>query len=238
MDTLLLAENDSLMRHTLKDCLEKENFIVIDASNYNRMFEILSAHPVDTILLDLNLTGDRKQSVLDKIRSITNVPILLISSNDDSKAKVQLFEEGADDVLVSPIDPIELIARVRAQIRRHQHYSNDVAKIEPYNPEIFRFGRWVLDRSKFQIFDGDNQSAHLTIHEYYLLKALIDNRDKALSREALCEAAREKNYVPTPRAIDIKIARIRKKIGDSASAPEFIKTIRGVGYMFAAEVRS
>lgn len=236
MDTLLLVEDDKLLRLTLKENLDRENFIVFEASVGRRALEIIAHHHVDLILLDINLPDGNGLDFIEDIRKKTDVPLIIVSGSGGKESRLSGLELGADDYVSKPVDIDELVARIKANLRRYKgSYANQNIQVNgtsaTQNKDI-RFGCWTIDYDQFQIFDEEHNSANLTIQEFKLLEFLIDHAGVAQRREDMCEAIREENYVPTPRAIDVKITRIRKKIDDEATAAQIIKTVRGVGYMF------
>lgn len=241
LNTILLVEDDKMVRQTLRENLEREDFLIMEACNGKRSVEILKHHQVSLVLLDLNLPDSRGLEFVSAVRQETNVPLIIVSGESDDRKKVKSIEAGADDFISKPVNIDMLIAKINAHIRRFENplLETDETRINAAQKPNAKFGaglnEWEIDTQKFQIFDKDGKPADLTTREFQLLGLLIDNADRTLSRDELCEAIREQNYVPSARAIDVKITRIRKKIGDNATAPEIIKTVRGIGYMFNKE---
>jgi len=236
MYTILIVEDDKMFRTMLRECLEHNDIIAFEAMNAHRATEILERQDVDMVLLDINLPDCNGITLLKNIRKETDIPVIIISGDEECSTKVDGLNHGADDYINKPCDPNELIARINANMRRYNaEESNNKQQATEDNTQEIRIGKWRLNRPKYQLFDKKEKSAELTIREYNLLNKLIDNADRAITREELGEAIKEKTYIPTPRAIDIKITRIRKKIDDKASTPQIIKTIRGVGYMIPKE---
>jgi len=231
METLLLVDDNKNMRLKLRKNLQQHDYAVVEASHGKRLFEIISRHNIDLILLNVCLPDGNSFDFLSDIRMRTNAPVILMSADKDKKSALKGFEAGADDYLSKPFDPEILVAKVKALLLR---YNNAIAITKNDNEDValICFHGWVFDRSQFQIFDKNNKSGNLTSIEFELLDVLIQCAGRAVKRDELCEAVRKDNYVPTPRAIDVKITRIRKKIGDDGHNPQFINTIRGVGYMF------
>jgi two-component system OmpR family response regulator len=235
MDTILLVEDDQMVRHMLKENLEHEQFIVFTAGRGDRMFDILHHHKVDLILLDLRLPDGSGLDFISDIRRHTDVPVIIVSGERSKSCKVTGLQLGADDFVAKPCDPDELIARIQANLRR---YRNDNAAPSRGLQESshFYFGQWKMDCDRYQIFNENDEPAHLTMQEFRLLERMVKQAGHVIHRDDLCEVLREDNYVPTSRAIDVKITRIRKKIGDDAAAPYMIKTVRGAGYFFEASI--
>ena len=175
------------------------------------------------------------------IRSKGNAAIIAINSKDAFVDRIISLEMGADDCLTKPFELRELSARIKAVLRRTKQEkipSNDTATGSIAKADRIYFNGWVLDRQKYQVFDGDDIAAELTSGEFKLLEAMLISPNRVLSRERLFELTRPGNFEAFDRAIDIQIGRIRKKINDNSRNPVLIKTIRGVGYMFAGESRA
>lgn len=238
LNTVLLVEDDKLTRQMLRDSLEEENFFVLEAAKGQRSIEILKEHKVNIVLLDLYLPDSHGLEYIPLIRALTNVPILVVSGESDEQKQIGSLEEGADDFIPKPIDFKMLIAKVKVHLRRFENPVSETvsSQLQTFKKPEMRFGKWIIDAQKFQIFDENENSANLTIREFQILSLLINNAGQTLKRDELCDAIREKNYVPSARTIDVKITRIRKKIGDDVSHPEIIETVRGVGYLFKGEI--
>lgn len=238
MKTLLIVEDNKVLRRTLKDRMEKEGFLILEAAHGKRLLEIIKEYKVDLILLDLHLPDGNTLNLIDDVKIHTDAPIIIVSSEDDKKMRIKGLNSGADDYVCKPFVMDELVARIKANIRRYvQDYTSPKRKQNfSWKCDRIRFADWVLDRRRFQVYGKkDHQSGDLTMREFKVLEALVNNAGKVLKREDLCEAVREENYVPNPRAIDIKITRIRRKIRDKATSARIIRTIRGAGYVFDAE---
>ncbi len=230
MDTVLVVDDDKIIRHSLKENLEGEGYLVIEAANGARMMDIIDHHTIDLILLDLHLRDELGTELIKPLRSHTNAPLIIVSGDNTASKKIRCLKDGADDYIKKPFDLQEISARIYANIRRYKtslerpasHAENDV----------YYFNGLTLDPAKYQLFDGNNQSRDLTPREFILLETLIKNKGTAMPREALCDALREERYVPSPRSIDIKITRLRKKIRGKEADQDTIQTVRGIGYMF------
>ena len=235
METLLLIDDDKVLRQTLKENLEHHDFIVIEASVCKRMIEIVKKHKVGLILLDLQLPDGYGLDFIKEIKEYTNVPIIIISGEQDNKSKIDGLNLGADDFLTKPFSIEELVARIQANLRCYNCIPANEQNNSSGKPTNIVFNNWRIDCDQHQIFDNKNNSGNLTFQEFVLLNELSKNAGQVVNREVLCEALSEDNYKPTHRAIDIKISRIRKKIGDDGQQPKIIKTVRNVGYILNAE---
>lgn len=237
LSTVLIVEDDKVIRQMLRESLQADDFVVLEASKGQRAVEILNQHPVDSVLLDLGLPDAKGLEFIAAIKACTSAPLLIVSGEQETRIKIDSLADGADDFISKPIHFGMLNAKMKAQIRR---YKSMLLLDQDGLPHIadtkIAFDKWVLDKEKFQLFDHQDHSANLTLKEFLILSALIKNHGKTLSRTDLCEVIKEQNYIPTDRAIDVKITRIRKKIGDDAARPAIIQTVRGAGYVFNAEI--
>lgn len=234
LKTVLVVEDDSFTRRFIRNGLEEAGYLVLEASAGHRSLDILQQYPIDAIILDLYLPDGDGLDFLRFAREYSNAPVLIVSGETCENTRIQGFELGADDYIIKPILMTELLARLNAHIRRDQ--LRQTQKQQTHRPfsdcHHVCFGDWMLDREQFQIFNTNNESGQLTAQEFHLLCFLISNSGRVITRGELCDAARDKNYTPSPRAIDVKITRIRQKLQDDATNPQIIKTIRGIGYLF------
>lgn len=223
-----MVEDDEFTRQTVKHSLEEDGYTIFEAANAVMLSKILEEQKVDTILLDHILPDGKGLELIPHIRQYTDAPIIIVSSKSDVIDKVLGLELGADDYVSKPIEMRELSARVKANIRRYKA-SNPSIEVTPV---CVKFGKWTMDCSRYQIFDETAHPGDLTVKEFQILEALIRSAGRVLSREYLFTTVRDGNSDVTDRAVDVQITRIRKKIGDCAKAPQIIKTVRGIGYMF------
>ena len=241
MDTILLIEDDKLIRQMLRDTLERKNYIILEAMNGKRALEILDHHHVNLILLDLTLPDGNGLDFIPRIRTKTNAPVIIVSGEYSKDHKVRTLNAGADDYIEKPFDTDLLIARINANIRRYKDIMPELTKPQMINQPIDKpaqIGKWLYDPARYQIFNQNGIEGELTSTEFTLLGVFIHNAGRPLKREELCETIRRDNYIPTPRAIDVKITRLRRKIGDHSAPPRIIRTIRGVGYMLSKDAVS
>ncbi|MDF3023405.1 MAG: two component transcriptional regulator, winged helix family [Alphaproteobacteria bacterium] len=227
--TVLVVDDNSALRETIRENLELDGYTVFNASSGAEAMKILKVKRTDTILLDLMLPDADGLTLIAQIRALTDAPVIVISGKGAWVDKVVGLEMGADDYLAKPFEMKELSARVKAAIRRSRPKpasSNDAA------PRRTRFAEHILDTAKYQVFDDAGKSCELTPMEFRLLEALVHAPNRVLSREQLLDRAREGNLEVGDRAIDIQIARIRKKLGGG----EVIQTVRGVGYSLNCDI--
>ena len=233
--TILTVDDDENLQTVIRHYLETEGYKVLTAKNADELQERLQSSQADAVLLDLVLPDADGLHLMGKIRRMTTAPIIVVSGKGDTTDRIIGLEMGADDYLGKPFEMRELSARIKAVLRRAQ------TEVEPQaataeqtrgKAEKINFEGWVLDRTQYQLFDPQGGNSGLTTGQFRLLEALMLSPNRALSREYLFELTREGDFDVYDRAIDIQIARIRKKMMDDPKAPGIIKTIRGVGYMF------
>lgn len=239
--TILSVEDDKGLQGVIQHYMEEDGHTVLTANSGKDLRELLAKSPsIDIILMDLTLPDAEGMSLIPVIRASTNVPIIIVSGKTDSTEKIVGLEMGADDYITKPFEMRELAARIKAVIRRSSDHApvatpaavkNDATKLV--------FDGWTLDRDRYQLYSPANESAALTTGEFKLLEALLMSPNRVMTREHLFDLTREDSkYDVYDRAIDIQIARIRKKINDDPKHPALIKTVRGVGYMFCGKVEA
>ena len=239
--TVLVVESDAGLQTVLCRYLEQEGYQVLSALSGKEMVQKLESAIPGIILLNLVLPDVDGFTLLTTIRSKGNAAIIAINGKDAFVDRIISLEMGADDCLTKPFELRELLARIKAVLRRTKQEripSNDMATGMIAKADRIYFNGWVLDRQKYQVFNRDDIAAELTSGEFKLLEAMLISPNRVLSRERLFELTRPGNFDAFDRAIDIQIGRIRKKINDNSRNPALIKTVRGVGYMFAGESRA
>ena len=234
--TVLTVDDDENLQTVVRHYLESEGYKVLAACNGDELLDKLGSSKADVILLDLILPDTDGLNLMGKVRQITSAPIIVVSGKGDTTDRIIGLEMGADDYLGKPFEMRELSARIKAVLRRRVQDTTETAAYtaEPARDkaEKIPFNGWILDRTQYQLYDPSNASAGLTTGQFKLLEALMLSPNRALSREYLFELTREGDFDAYDRAIDIQIARIRKKLNDDSKSPAIIKTIRGIGYMF------
>ncbi len=234
--TILSVDDDENLQFVVGEYLESDGYKVVTANNVQSALERADNDALDVILLDLVLPDGEGMTIIPQLKTKTNACIIVVSGKSDTTEKIICLEMGADDYVTKPFEMRELSARIKAVMRRSennnaQDHGNSSNNSDQKEHIIFE-GGWRLDRAQYQLFNPQEKSAELTTGEFKLLEALVLSPNRALSRERLFELTREGEFDAYDRAIDIQIARIRKKLGDGTKSPETIKTVRGVGYMF------
>lgn len=219
MHKLLLIEDDLEMQSLIVAYLTQSKYNVIATDSPSKALEILEGKEnIDLIILDLTLPEMDGFKLCKKIRSITQIPIIISSARGDVYNKVEGFDKGADDYLAKPYEPVELLVRVNALLRR----------LKPKNMEFDNMSVNIETRNV--MIDGMN--IDLTPTEFDILLFLIENRQKPMSREQIANNITSMNEDSTLRSIDTHIRNIRSKINDNAKEPKFIQSVWGIGYKF------
>ena len=235
---ILVVDDEASVRELLRDCFELEGFSVSEAVNGDEMNAILGRQTIDLITLDLNLGGENGFDLVRDIRATRNVPIIMITGKGDTIDRVVGLELGADDYIAKPFQLREVVARVRAVLRRY-HCPPDPAPAPTATPtERYAFDGFELNVAHRELTSRDGQLHPLTTSEFDLLLAFVRRPSRVLSRDNIMDLVKGHEWSPTDRSIDALIVRLRRKIEPSPSTPTLIKTVRGVGYVFAADVKS
>lgn len=228
---VLVVEDDPGLRVLIARALQQNGFAVFQASSGAEMWNSLEQRPVDLIILDVMLPGKNGIDLCREIRTRGDVPIIFISAKVDETDRVIGLELGADDYIPKPFGTRELIARVRAVLRRRPQESGS----SDSSPERVQFAGWAVDMRRRAVFSPSGASIELTGAEFDLLASFIGSPQRVLGRERLIELSRVRLGDSSDRSIDVLVSRLRRKLSSAGqSAP--IVTVRGVGYMLTADV--
>ncbi len=220
---ILTVDDEPLILKTISAYLEQSGFEHQELSSGPEALNLIKDFNPDFIILDLMLPGMNGREVLKQLRHFSDAHVTILSALGDEKDKISLLEAGADDYIVKPFSPGELVAKIEAYFRRRNK--------ELKKPEIIRFGDVIINRSKREVV-SHGVLLDLTPTEYDILGVLIDSTRRILSRNRLIEMIWGSDFFIEERAIDVHIRRLRKKIESDPSQPEIIVTSRGAGYRF------
>jgi two-component system phosphate regulon response regulator OmpR len=226
---ILLVDDDADLRALLTDYLVGEGFSVDGAENGVAMDAWLAEHETDLVILDLMLPGDDGLTLARRLRARTDIPIIMLSARGDEVDRIVGLEVGADDYMPKPFNPRELLARIRAVLRRRTPGGAGSAGAE--TGEQIRFGPYRLDLVQRELRRG-NEVVVLTSGELELLRILAEHPERVLDRDHLLDQLKGYERSPFDRSIDVQIARLRAKIEPDTKRPRYIRTIWGKGYMF------
>lgn len=242
VDTLLVVDDDPNVRRLLRNCLEADGYSVLEAGDQSSTLNHLAKDSVSLVTLDLNLGRDNGFDLARLIRRDYDVPIIMVTGRDDVIDRVVGLELGADDYIVKPFHNREMLARVRSVLRRTK--AGKAASVPGTKPdesaheagERFAFDGMVADTGRMEVVDRDGRAIDLTASDFRLLEVFLNAAQRVLSRDAIMDRLHGQAWSPYDRTVDNQVARLRKKIEADPANPRLIKTVRGVGYTFAAEV--
>ncbi|MCE8030076.1 response regulator [Halomonas daqingensis] len=230
---VVVVDDHDDIRDLVREYLEHHGYKVSVAESGAALRQILERKNVDLIILDVMMPGEDGISLCKEIRTSEDIPIIFLTAMADDADRIIGLELGADDYLVKPFNPRELLARIRAVLRRATN-SNSARTI--LNRRIVRIDHWKLDLGRQEIFGDDGVGIPLSTAEFRLLKVFIERPGLILSREQLLDLTAGRTADIFDRSIDNQVSRLRKKIEDNPKSPTIIKTHWGGGYSLCAEV--
>jgi len=227
---ILIVDDDERMRELLERYLTEQGFSVRTVADGNAMDVALSADACDLLVLDLMLPGEDGLSICRRLRADKfPAPIVMLTARGDEVDRILGLEMGADDYLPKPFNPRELLARINAVLRRHEHAPQDGGAVA--SDDVFAFGDFVFDASARSLTkNGD--AITITSGEFTLLKVFTDHPKQPLSRDRLMQLARGRELEVFDRSIDVQVSRLRRIIEDDPAHPKYLQTMWGFGYVF------
>lgn len=234
---VLVVDDDSDVRDMLVDYLSDQGYQVTAADSATSARRALDGAPPDVVLLDVGLPGEDGLSLARHIRERFDIGIIMISGAGETVDRIVGLEVGADDYLAKPFDPRELKARIKSVVRRYSRGEQGLPRAahpagDPGDARRVRVGRCVLDLTSQQLFDADNGEIPLTRMEFEMLEVLVQRPNRPLSRDQILNLTQNRDWDPFDRSIDIRVARLRRKIEPDPDRPQCIRTVRGIGYMY------
>ena len=233
---VLVVDDDQRLRRFLQRFLASEGYAVTSAEDGRAMRRAMADEDFDLVILDLTFpAGEDGVSLARSLRAQHDLPLIMLSGKNSTIDKVVCLELGADDYVTKPFEPRELLARIRTVMRRFARRISVPEPQEKSRSPIMCFAGWQLDPSRHHLASPRGDTVRLTSQEFQLLAALVERRGRVLSREQILDIVANRNWNPYDLRIDVMIGKIRRKLRDNARDTQFIKTIRGVGYMFAPQ---
>jgi two-component system, OmpR family, response regulator len=229
MSNILVVDDDQALRALLRSFLETEGYLIFEAASGTEALTTLETETIDLITLDLNLNGEDGLALARSLRQRWSIPIIMLTAKADDTERIVGLEIGADDYIVKPFNIREVLARVRAVLRRCKK-QNDVTDFN--SDKVKKFGSWSLNVDARLLISASGEAVQLTTAEFKLLELFVTRPARVLSRDAIMDHLSGRNTAPFDRSIDTLIGRLRKKIEADPTNPVFIKTVHGVGYMF------
>lgn len=228
---ILIVDDDREIRDLLSKYLRKHELRVDAAADGREMRQILDVSRIDLVILDLMLPGEDGLSLCRSLRETSGIPVIMLTALGEETDRIVGLEMGADDYLAKPFNPRELLARIRAVLRRSR--AGDRAAPDA---DVLVFENWRLDVVRRELRSADGVLQPLTAGEYELLVAFVQHPERVLSRDQLLDLTKSRAAVPFDRSIDVQLSRLRRKIEPNPADPTLIQTVRGGGYIFACNV--
>jgi two-component system phosphate regulon response regulator OmpR len=231
--SVLVVDDDADVRSMIAEYLAGHGYEIDQAANGNEMRQALSRRVPDVVLLDLNLGGEDGLSLARHLREHHDVGIIMVTAASDVVDRIVGLEVGADDYVAKPFDPRELRARLKSVLRRVRSTAGGPSREGGGRTgRRVRVGRFVLDLDGHRLLEAGGSEVELTSMEFDLLRVFTEHPNQVLSRDRLLTLTRNREWEPFDRSIDIRIARLRRKIEVDPETPRLIKTVRNAGYMF------
>jgi two-component system OmpR family response regulator len=233
---VLVVDDDPSTRELLERYLGENDLRVTTLASGRQIAEVMAREIVDLLMLDPRLPGEDGMQIAQRLRADSDIPIIMVTGRKDEADRVMGLELGADDYVTKPFSPRELLARVRALLRRarvQQSVAEGLQKVRAY-----RFAGWELNVRLRRLTPADAPAVPLTNSEFKLLAAFLSSPQQVLSRDRLLSLSRLHNDEVYDRAIDVQVGRLRKKLERDAKAARLIQTARGAGYAFIAAVEA
>jgi len=235
---ILIVDDDREIRDLLGRFLDKHGLRVTTAADGQEMKKALADWKIDLIVLDLMMPGEDGLTLCRNLRTHSNLPVIMLTAMGEETDRIIGLEMGADDYLAKPFNPRELLARIKAVLRRTaDRPTRNGPADEDLESMRYSFSGWLLDVDKRELFSPSGALVPLSGGEFELLLAFVTHPGRVLNRDQLLDLARGREAQPFDRSIDVQVSRLRRKIEDDPKAPSLIKTVRSGGYLFATEVK-
>lgn len=234
-DHILIVDDDAEIRSLLSKYLFKNGLRATAVADGRGMWQALDAAQFDLIVLDLMLPGDDGLTLCRSLRAKSDIPVIMLTARGEETDRIVGLEMGADDYLAKPFSARELLARIKAILRRARSLPEN---LRPENARRLRFAEWVLDTVQRQLLSAAGVVTPLSGAEYRLLRIFLTHPNRVLNRDQLVDLTQGKEADPLDRSIDVQVSRLRHRLGDDPREPQLIKTVRGEGYVLAAEVKA
>ncbi|MBL8326265.1 MAG: response regulator [Rubrivivax sp.] len=232
-DRILIVDDDPEIRQLLVDYLKRNGCDAVPAGNGREMAQMLGRHAIDLVVLDLMLPDADGLALCRDLRAKSNLPVLMLTARGEEADRIVGIEMGADDYLVKPFSPRELLARIKGILRRTRALPPN---LKPDAQRCLLFAGWKLDTAIRVLTSPAGVATPLSGAEFRLLRILLDHPNRVLNREQLVELIHGRDAEPYDRAIDVQVSRLRQRLHDDGREARLIKTVRGEGYVLAATV--
>ncbi|EJL56473.1 response regulator with CheY-like receiver domain and winged-helix DNA-binding domain [Rhizobium sp. CF122] len=236
IDHILIVDDDREIRELVSSYLQKNGLRVTAVADGRHMRSFLEANSVDLIILDVMMPGDDGLVLSRELRAGRHkaIPIVMLTARTDEMDRIIGLEMGADDYLAKPFSARELLARIKAVLRRTRMLPPNLQVSEA--GQLLSFGKWKLDTTARHLVDSDGTVIALSGAEYRLLRVFIDHPQRVLNRDQLLNLTQGRDAELFDRSIDLLVSRVRQRLGDDAREPTYIKTVRSEGYVFSMPI--
>jgi len=223
--TVLIAEDDKDIANLLELYLKSNDYNVILAGNGKEAYEIVRNNKIDIAVLDIMMPEMDGYALTMKIRQDYNFPVIFLSAKNQDSDKILGLDMGADDYMTKPFNPLEIVARVKSNLRRYYELNND----ETYQSSIYTIGDLTIDIDKM-IVKKNEEDIVLTPTEFKILALMMKNPGRVFTKAQICESTFGEYYGTDDNSMMVHISKLREKLGDDSRNPKYIKNIRGIGY--------
>jgi DNA-binding response OmpR family regulator len=234
---ILVVDDDPAMRELVSGYLHENELRVTAVATGAAMTQALTDHAIDLVVLDLRLASEDGMQLARRLREESAMPIIIVTGKTDEADRVMGLELGADDYVVKPFSPRELLARIRAVLRRYQT-AREVLPAKDDKRRAYRFAGWELNLGSRRLTSPQGDRVELTHAEFNLLQAFCAAPQRVLSREQLLDLSRLHGAEVYDRTVDVQVLRLRRKIEPDPARPQYIRTERGSGYVFSVAVQA
>lgn len=244
-NTVCIVDDDAEIRELLSAYLRRHGFATATAGDAESFFQLLASTSCDLVVLDIMLPGADGYEIFRRLRAVSCAPVIFLTALGNTVDRIVGLELGADDYLGKPFEPRELLARIRTVLRRAGDKSPAFTASGVFykaasggeGPEgMLRFAGWTLDAAARRLIAPDGVAVHLSGAEFRLLQVFLRHPQQVLTRDALLEQTQGRHAAPFDRSIDVQVSRLRIRLRDNGREARIIKTVRGDGYVLAAEV--
>ena len=229
---VLVLDADMALCHSLEDYLRKNDLRVTAVTTGKQMLELIAKEAIDLLLMEVGLPGEDGLALTKTVRELTRLPVVVVSDRDEEADRVMGLELGADDYVTKPFSQRELLARIRALLRRSKVDFETLQRQADGKPRAYRFAGWELNLGLIRLTDPNGDRVALSRGEFNLLRAFLSAPQRLLTRDQLLDLTRLHSEDVYNRSIDLQVLRLRRKIEADPTRPRFIKTERGSGYYF------
>lgn len=231
---ILLVDDEATLREPLADYLQGQGFAVTEAQSAAAARSHLTTSRPDIVLLDIMMPGEDGLSLCRHLVETQGLPVIFLTAKGEAMDRILGLELGADDYVVKPFEPRELVARIRTVLRRVDRTTTPQAEMEDWH---YQFEGWQLDPLKRKLTDPEDVTVPISTAEFRLLRAFLDAPRQVMDRDLLLDLVQGRTAQLFDRAVDNQVSRLRRKIETDTSNPQLILTVRGGGYRFAAGVK-